>query len=123
MLLSKSVIAALIATAAGGIIIGSTTTYVVVNNNDCVIPPVVEETSKDKEDNNLEFWRNMAQMDCARAVANPAEQKICDRAKKDLREKYGRDIDVTPTKEQIGVACREFERFNPGFNPGKKCKL
>ena len=35
MLLSKTVIAALIATAAGGIIIGSATTYVVVNNNGC----------------------------------------------------------------------------------------
>ena len=33
MLLSKSVIAALIATAAGGIIIGSATTYVIVNQN------------------------------------------------------------------------------------------
>ena len=35
MLLSKSVLAALIATAAGGIVIGSATTYVVVNNNEC----------------------------------------------------------------------------------------
>ena len=35
MLLSKTVIAALIATAAGGIVIGSATTYVVVNNNEC----------------------------------------------------------------------------------------
>lgn len=35
MLLSKTVIAALIATAAGGIVIGSATTYVVVNNNGC----------------------------------------------------------------------------------------
>ena len=123
MLLSKTVIAALIATAAGGIIIGSATTYVVVNNNDCVIPPVVEESSKKNEDSGLEFWRGMAQMDCARAVAWPPDQKICDRAKKDLKEKYGRDIDVTPTQEQIGIACREFKRFNPGKTHGKGCDL
>ena len=33
MLLSKSVLAALIATAAGGILIGSATTYVIVNQS------------------------------------------------------------------------------------------
>lgn len=120
MLLSKTVIAALIATAAGGIIIGSATTYVVVNNNDCVIPPVVEESSKNKEDSNLEFLRGMAQSDCARALFWEDQQVKCDRAKKELKEKYGKDIDVTPTQKDVDIARREYERATRGLRKPQK---
>lgn len=116
MLLSKTVIAALIATAAGGIIIGSATTYVVVNNNDCVIPPVVEESSKKKDIGVPEI----SQMYCARALFWEDQQVLCDREKKNLKEKYGEDVDVTPTQKQIDIARREYERATRGLRKPQK---